>query len=169
MYFAEEGGISSLGINLKGFLFQLITFLIVLLILRRYVFPKLVETLEKRREALEQSLVQAKKTEEALAQAEQKASEIIKEARSQADSALAEGHKAADEVIAKAEGAGAERAARIIKEAEEHLEQERKRLHDQLRSELADLVIQTTEKVIRQKLDPKSDSELINQSIKELS
>ena len=57
--FAESSGISSLGINLKGFLFQLITFVIVLLILRRYVFPKLVATLEARRSALEQSLAQA--------------------------------------------------------------------------------------------------------------
>jgi F0F1-type ATP synthase membrane subunit b/b' len=49
--FAESssGGISSLGLNVKSFVFQLITFLIVLAILRRWVFPKLVATLEERR------------------------------------------------------------------------------------------------------------------------
>jgi len=63
---SSSSGISSLGVNLKAFIFQLVTFLLVLLILRRWVFPKLVATLESRRDALERSLLQAKETEEAL-------------------------------------------------------------------------------------------------------
>jgi F-type H+-transporting ATPase subunit b len=168
--FAESsGGISSLGVNLKGFLFQLLTFIIVLLILRRYVFPKLVETLESRRKALEDSLTQARATEEALAKAEEKAAELLNDARKQADVAVADAHKAAEEIIQKAEGEGSDRAARIVRDAEDHLEQERQRLHNALRTELADLVVQATEKVISHKLDAKSDSELIEKSIKELA
>ena len=52
---SSSSGISSLGVNLKSFIFQLITFLIVLLILRRWVFPKLVATLEERRKTLEEA------------------------------------------------------------------------------------------------------------------
>jgi F-type H+-transporting ATPase subunit b len=168
--FAESsGGISSLGVNLKGFLFQLITFLIVLMILRRYVFPKLIDTLEARRKALEDSLTQARATEEALAKAEEKATDLLNDARKQADSAIADAHKTAEEIISKAEGEGSDRAARIVRDAEDHLEQERQRLHDTLRTELADLVVQATEKVISHKLDAKSDADLIDKSIKELA
>jgi F-type H+-transporting ATPase subunit b len=165
---SSSGGISSLGINLKSFIFQLITFLIVLLILRRWVFPKLVATLEARRKTLEESLVQARQTEETLHQAETKAGEILKQARTQADAALAEAGSKAEEIIAKGEAAAAERAARIIKEAEARLGQERERLHSELRKELAGLVAIATEKVLAKKLDEREDRALIERSLKEI-
>ncbi len=170
LQFAEDSsGISSLGINLKGFIFQLITFLIVLLILRRWVFPKLVATLEKRRQTLEQSLIQAKQTEEALARAETKAEEILARARTQADEALAEARKTAEGIVADGETKSNERAALIVKEAEAHLAQEREQLRESLRAELADLVADATEKIIRVKLDDQADRALIEASLKELA
>lgn len=166
---SSSGGISSLGVNLKSFIFQLITFLIVLLILRRWVFPKLVATLESRRQALEQSLLQAKQTEETLQKAESQAAEILQKARAQADAALADAQSKAEEIIAGGETAASERAARIIKEAEDHLDKERQRLHEQLRGELAGLVVATTEKVLRRKMNERDDRALIEQSLKELA
>jgi F-type H+-transporting ATPase subunit b len=165
---AGSSGISSLGINLKSFIFQLITFLIVLLILRRWVFPKLVATLEERRKTLEESLNQARLTEETLQKAEAKADEILQKARADADVALAEAHTKAEEIIAKGETAASERGARIIAEAEQRLGQERQRLHDELRGELAGLVTAATEKVLRQKVNEREDRKLIEQSLKEL-
>lgn len=161
-------GISSLGINFKGFIFQLITFLIVFLILRRYVFPKLVATLEKRRETLEQSLIQAKLTEEALTLAEEKAGQILHRAREQADATLAEAKVQAKDFITRAENNAHDRASKIIDESEAQLDLERAKLRSQLKTELADLVTQTTEKVLSTKLTSREDRRLIEQSIKEL-
>ena len=165
----SSSGISSLGVNLKSFIFQLITFLIVLLILRRWVFPKLVATLEARRKALEDSLVQAKQTEEALKSAEEKVGEMLHDARVQADAILAEANAKVDAIIAKGEASASERAARIVAEAEERLGLERERLHKELRGELAGLVAVATEKVLRQKINQTEDRKLIEQSLKELA
>lgn len=169
--FAQESGsgISALGINLKSFVFQLITFLLVLFILQRWVFPKLVATLEARRKALEDSLVQARQTEEALARAEAKAGEMLHEARVQADAILAEANAKVDGIIAKGEAAASERASRIVAEAEERLGLERERLHRELRGELADLVAEATGKVLSRKIHQREDRELIEQSLKELA
>lgn len=166
--FASDSGLSSLGINLKSFVFQLITFVIVLLILRRWVFPKLVATLEERRKTLEESLIQAKETQEALERAEEKSAEILHKAREQADEALNEAKNQAKDVVAKAEAAAQEQANRVIKEAEDHLDQERTKLREELKNELSDLVVLTTEKVLRTKLNAREDAKLIEQSIKEL-
>lgn len=165
----SSGGISSLGINLKSFLFQLITFVIVLLILRRWVFPKLVATLEERRKTLEESLIQAKLTQETLEKAEEKSAVILHKAREQADAALAEAATQAKEVVAKAEAAAQTQAGRLLKEAEAQLGQERDKLREELKSELAELVILTTEKVLRTKLNAQQDAKLVEQSIKELN
>jgi F-type H+-transporting ATPase subunit b len=168
--FAEgsSGGISSLGLNLKSFLFQLITFVIVLLILRRWVFPKLVATLEERRKVLESSLEQARKTEETLRKTESSTAEILSKARDEADAALSDAQVRAKEIIAEAEKSGGEAAARIVKEAEQHLGQERAKLRDELKEELADLVVTTTEKVIGKRLSTQEDIGLIKDSIKEI-
>jgi len=170
MQFAQSssGGISSLGINLKSFIFQLITFVIVLMILRRWVFPKLVATLEARRKTLEESLVQARLTEETLHKAEEKAGEILQKARVEADAALAAANARSEEMIAKAETVASERSARIISEAEKRLEQEHDKLLTQLRTELAGLVAVATEKVLRQKIKEPEDRALIEASLKEL-
>lgn len=162
----SASGIGAFNLNVKAFLFQLLTFVLVLLILRRWVFPKLVATLEQRREVLEKSLTQAKKTEEALARAESKAEEILAKARSQADEALAEAKAAAASVISEGEEAAAKRAAMIIKDAEARLDDEREKLRVQLRGELAELVADATEKVVQQKLDTKQDMALIERLVK---
>jgi F-type H+-transporting ATPase subunit b len=165
---SSSGGISSLGLNVKAFVFQLITFLIVLLILRRWVFPKLVATLEQRRKVLEESLEQARKTEETLRKTEASTAEILSKARDDADAALSDAQARAKEIIAEAEKSGEAASLRIVKEAEAHLGQERNKLRDEIKEELADLVVATTEKVIGKRLSAQEDMGLIKDSIKEL-
>lgn len=166
---SPQSGISAFNINLKSFIFQLITFVIVLLIIKRWVLPPLTKTLEDRRQMLEKSLVQAKETEETLAQAEEQAGQILHKSREQADTALSEAKAQAREVVAKAETDAQVQALRIIKEAEAQLAQERAKLRDELKTELAGLVTEATEKVLRSKLTASDDKRLIEEGIKELA
>lgn len=165
---STSSGIGAFNINLKSFIFQLVTFLIVLLVFKRWVLPPITKTLEARRQTVEESLTKAKETEEALAKAEQKAEDILQKARGQADQSLTEANKHAKELISKAESSADVQAQRIIKEAQERLAQERDKLHDQLKGELADLVVLTTEKVLRQKINELEDRRLIEDSLKEV-
>jgi ATP synthase F0 subunit b len=166
---SSSNGIGAFNINFKAFIFQLITFLIVLWIFKRWILPPILKTLEQRRMTLEESLEQAKENQEALARAETRADEIIAKARASADEALAEAKKSAAEVIAKGETAAAMRAALIIKDAESRLSTEREKLRQELRAELAGLVADATEKIISEKLDKSRDMRLIDQAIKELT
>lgn len=167
--FADASGIGAFNLNLKAFVFQLITFAIVLMVLRRWVLPKLVSTLDERRVTLEKSLTQAKQTEEILAKAETRSEEILAAARAQADEALAEAKKAGAGVITEAEVAAATRAGLIIKEAEARLSEERDKLRQELRKELAELVADATERIIDERLDVKRDMSLIERAIRGVS
>lgn len=171
--FAEASGatsgIGAFNINLKSFLFQLVTFVLVLLVLKRWVLPPLITTMDKRRETLEQSLEQAKQTQEALSHAEVKAEEILARARVHADEALAAARKSAEEHIVNAEEVAAQRAVLIIKDAEARLEQERTKLREELKGELADLVSDATEIILRQKLDATNDRKLVEQALREIA
>jgi F-type H+-transporting ATPase subunit b len=162
----SSSGLGAFQLNLKDLVIQLITFVLVLLILRKWVVPKLVATMDKRQQTLEQSLVNARATEEALAKAEARAEELLAQARAQADEAIAQAKDAGASVVAKAETAAAERAELIIKDAESRLDEERQKLRAELRAELADLVADATEKIIHEKLDETRDMSLIERAIK---
>ena len=166
---APAGGISALGLNLKSFLFQLTTFLIVFFLLRRFVFSKLVTILEKRREVLENSLVQARETEKILLDAEAKSARLLQTTRKEADAALAEARAQAQALIAAAEKAGAHKAELMLAEAQQQIRQAELKLRRELQTELAGLVADATEKVIYHKLDKDSDAELIQKAIKEVA
>ena len=163
---SSQSGLGAFNVNLKSFIFQLITFVLVVLLFRKWVLPPINKTLEQRRQAVEKSLEDAKKTEEALAQAESKAEEILAKARTQADEAIADAKKAATGMISDAESAGVKRAQTIIQEAEKHLDQERQKLRTELRAELADLVADATEKLIHEKIDAQKDMSLIEKVLK---
>lgn len=167
--FADASGIGAFNINLKAFIFQLVTFVLVVLAFKRWVLPPILKTMQERQNTLEKSLEQAKQTEEALARAETKAEEIIARARTHADEALAEARKSAEGVIVSAETAGAQRAALIIKDAEVRLDTERAKLREELKAELADLVADATELILRQKLNESNDRKLIEQALKEIA
>ena len=166
---SSGSGLGAFQLNLKDFIIQLVTFLLVFLVLRKWVVPKIVATMENRQKTLEQSLENAKATEEALAKAQAKAEEILNQARALADEAVAEAKKAASGRIAEAEAKAADRAELIIKEAETRLGEEREKLRQELRGELAQLVAVATERIIDEKLDAKRDMSLIERAIKGVS
>ena len=112
---------------------------------------------------------QAKQTEETLAKAEAKAEEVVTKARSQADEALAEAKKTAASYITASEANAAERAALIIKDAQASLNEEREKLRQELRKELAILVADATEKVIDERLDINKDMSLIERALRGIS
>jgi F-type H+-transporting ATPase subunit b len=163
---SSASGIGAFNLNVKEFLFQLTTFVLVLVVLKRYALPALVKTIDERKSTLEKSLEQAKQTEETLAKAEVRAEEILSKARAQADEALAEAKKAASGVISEAEDKAAERASLIVKEAETRLGEEREKLRQELQQEMAVLVADATEKIIDEKLDAKQDMSLIERAIR---
>lgn len=159
------GGIAALGLNVQGFLFQLITFVIVLLILRKFVFGKLVATLEARQKAVEDSLKNAAETEEKLAKAEKTIAGMLSQARKEADALVSAGHKEAAQMVEAAEQKAVTRAEHIVKEAKASMDVEVAKAREALKKETATLVAAATAHVIGEKLDPAKDAKLIDAAL----
>jgi F-type H+-transporting ATPase subunit b len=163
----SAGGLGALGINLQGFVFQLITFVIVLVVLRKYVYSRLIDTLEARRNTVLESLKQADESAKQLESAEKKVSALIKEARGEADNIVAVAHKEATKMVEDAELKANKRAEHIVEAAEARLAHDIADARELLRKETAHLVAEATEKILRQKLDTKTDAKLIETALKE--
>jgi F-type H+-transporting ATPase subunit b len=159
------GGIAALGLNWQAFLFQLITFVIVLVILRQFVYKKLVATLESRRQTVEDSLKHAAETEAKLKQTEQTIAGMLAEARLQADEVVSVSHKEASQLVEAAESKAVQRAEHIVKSAQSQIDVEVTKARQALRAETAQLVASATEKIIKEKIDPAKDARLIAEAL----
>jgi F-type H+-transporting ATPase subunit b len=170
-YFAAEvehsaGGLSALGLDVKSFLFQLISFVIVLVILRVFVFGKLVATLEGRRQAVEDSLKHAAETEAKMKDAEANIAKLLAQARSEADDVVAASHKEATQMLQAAEEKAVKRAEHIVTEAKAQMDVELGKARDSLKAETAQLVALAAGKILGEKLDASKDEKLIAAALK---
>ncbi len=161
----SAGGLAALGLNLQSFLFQLITFVIVLVILRVFVYKKLVATLDARQKAVEDSIKNAQLTDDKLKNAEKTIAGMLAEARAEADTLIAAGHKEAAQMVEAAESKAAARAEHIVKEAKAQMDVELGKARDALKKETAHLVAVATEQIIGEKLDATKDAKLVDAAI----
>ena len=161
------GGIAALGLNLQGFVFQLISFTIILLLLRKFVYSKFIDTLEARRQAVVESLDNAKEAARELESTGEKTAEILENAKKEANEIVALARTEAAKAVSESEEKAKKRADHLIEQAESRLKQDIETAREELRKEMLHLVTDATEKVLRQKVDTASDKQLIERAIKE--
>ena len=163
---AEASGFEALGFDPKAFLIQLVTFLLVFYILKRFAFGKIVEMLETRRKTIEEGVGLTAKMREEKEKLEKEIALKRAEARREADQVIAASQAQTAGIIKEAEDAAKEKAERILADAKQKIEDETARAKRDLEREMVDLVIEATEAVTRQKLDAKKDNQLIADALK---
>jgi F-type H+-transporting ATPase subunit b len=148
---------------------ELIAFLAMLAILTRYVYPEVVKVAEARRREIAEQLRVAEEARAAaeahLTEAEAKLNEARKTAQALIDAATKSGEQLRQELKQKAE----EESKRSVEAARKEIEAERERAVQAVRSEVANLVVAATEKVIGETLDDTKHRELIDKAIAEVA
>lgn len=160
--------LEKLGIDGRLLLWQVVNFAILFVILRKFAYRPILETLRKRAETIEKGLQDAKKSEEALRKAEDEREKIIREARSKASAILnqteddarkmreAETQKTKDEVHTIQEAGTAE------------ISREREVMIREAKKEIGALVALGVDKVVG-RAAPKIDFEpIVAEAIREL-
>lgn len=160
-------GIAALGLNVQSFVFQLLSFGLLLLLLRKFVYQKLVDTLESRRQAVIDSLDDAKKAAEELEKSNQRNTEIMKQAQKEAAEMIALAKTEAAAIASDAEAKARKRADHLVEQAENRIQQDMSQAREALRKEMVQLVADATEKVLGEKVDSASDKKLIAKALKE--
>ncbi|MEN4013642.1 MAG: F0F1 ATP synthase subunit B [Chloroflexota bacterium] len=152
-----------LGLNLGFILIQILSFGIIFVVLRAWVYIPITARLDKRRRAIAQGLEDARVAAEAranaeresnkiVAEAQQKAAEIVREATERADTAARDVRHAADAEISKAR-----------EQALAEVEQERNRVLSEVRGQIAALAIAATQKLIGATLDEQRQHALLDE------
>ena len=153
--------LNSFGVNWTFFIAQLVNFAILFFLLKRFLYKPILEMLEKRRVEIEEGLSHAKKMSEdvkkfdseqiALLQKAKKESQIIVE------NAVQAGEKIRDGILKDA----SEKAKEILDAAELRLEEEKKKMLGEVRSEVISLASSIAEKILHEKMDSEHDKKFI--------
>ncbi len=164
----EQSGIGALGLNIKSFLFQLATFLIVLFILKKYVFSKITKTLDAREELVAETSKNNLASSEALKNTEAKITTMINEAQTKAEEIIDTAKITAQAVAAEAV-VGAEKEAMQIKQAaHESALLQAEKLRRDIQAETAELVALATEKVLARELTKTEQSTILKRALTEI-
>lgn len=164
---SSSTGLGALGLSASAFVIQLITFVIALLVLRKWAFKPIMKILNERRAAIEKGVTLGEQMEKEKNELEAKVGQTLTETRAQADKIIAEANATARQMVHEAEELARNKADTLLKEAEARGVQETKRAWRKLEGQLADLVSDATAAVVGEKVDSTKDSELINRALKE--
>ena len=157
-----------LALDLQQILSQAISFIVLLWLLRRFAWRPLLTILDERRRHIETTLqdVASKKTELERLQADyaKRLAKIDDEARVKIQQAVLEGKRIAIEVQEDARA----QAQAILAKSKETVELELAKAKVTLRDQLADMTVEAVERILRQKLDAKTDRALVESALDEL-
>lgn len=160
--------LGTLGINWKIFLAQLVNFSIVLFVFWRWVVKPLGQTLTRRQEKIEQGLKDAEAAEKNRVEFEQWKIEEMKKVRNEADNIVRMAADTANKLKQETIVETNLQAQKLLDQAKTMIDSEKQQMLQEVKEEVAELVVLSSEKIIRAKLDARKDHELINTSIKNI-
>ncbi|NAX22174.1 F0F1 ATP synthase subunit B [Vibrio sp. V39_P1S14PM300] len=147
---------------------QAISFVIFVWLCMKYVWPPLVKMLDERRAEIAQGLEQTEQAAKELELAKANGDSLVAEAREKAQAIINQGKQRQDQMIAEAVDLAKQEKARIVAEGKAEVEQERSKVRQELKDEMADLVIASASKLISRNLDSAANRELVNRFISEV-
>jgi F-type H+-transporting ATPase subunit b len=156
------------GFTLPQFLAQCVAVTILFLLLQKLAWAPVRKMLEERRQMIEQSVKNADRIKQELAEAETTRLNILQKANEQAATIIAEAGKSADALKERRAQDATRQAEDIIKNAHEAAVLDRNRLMAELKSQIGALVIQTTEKVTGKVLTPADQSRLNDETLRQV-
>lgn len=165
---ARETGLQ-FGVNWPLFLSNAISFLIVCVALQHFAYRPVLSVLEERRQRIADSLNNAEKIKEQLADAEAKHAEILDRANVEAQKMITEARAAVDALAAIREQQAIAEAEQIVTRAREATVLEHDRMLADLRREVARLVVDTTGKVTGKVLTAEDQRRLSEEAAREIA
>ncbi len=159
----------SFGFDVRIFLSQVISFVIVALLLKRFAYKPILAVLEERRQRIADGLLNAEKIKQQLAEAEQRYQEILAKGNGEAQKMIDEARASVGVIAERKQQEAIAGAEQILAKAREASTLEHERTMSQLKRELGRLVIETTAKVTGKVLTPDDQRRLQEEASRQVA
>lgn len=162
MILAADDIAGKFGVHWAPFIAQLVNFIIVALVLKKFAFGPVQDVLEKRRKRIEDGESKLAEVEAQIADSEKRTAEVIQEANERAKRLVEEAKESADALGEKKAQEATAAAQAIIAKAEEAAKAEHDKMKSDLKKEFGRLVTSTTAQVTGKVLND-DDQKRINE------
>ena len=144
---------------------QAAVFAIFIWFTAKFIWPILLRKIENRQKTIADGLAAGEQGRRSLETSTRQAEDAVKQARGRAAEILAQAEKRAAQLVEEARNAAKEEGNREKTAAKAEIAQEVSRAREQLRDNVAALVVAGAEKILRREVDAKAHSDLL-ESIK---
>lgn len=151
----------ALGINIGYLLMQIFGILILLVLLRAFLYNPVLRVLEERKAKIAKGLEDARQAAIARDNADADAKKIMEEARQEAAKLRQEATAQAEETAAAIRAQANDEAKKIVEDARVDAEEERNRVLADARGQIASIAIAAANKLVGEALDEKRQRELV--------
>jgi F-type H+-transporting ATPase subunit b len=157
------------GISWPFILAQVLNFSVVAFILWKFAFKPVLATLDERQHKIASGLQYADEMKAKLETAQQESAASAKRAQLESTRIIEEARKAAKEFLDKQTQESAAKANDIIAKAQQAIDLEKKKMLAEARTEIARLVVVTTQRVLAKELSDADRSRYNDAATKELT
>ena len=157
----------ALGIDWRLLVLQFIAFLILLAILRKFVYPWLMKSVDERQANIEAAAEAATAAHKDAAASQEKTAALLDEARKEAAEIVNTAKLESADMLATSEKKARKSAEQIVSDAHAQIDTDIARAKKELYNETLDLVSLATKKVVGAELSGTVDNSRIAQAVKE--
>jgi F-type H+-transporting ATPase subunit b len=163
------GTLENLGINWKVLIGQAINFLILLFLMKKFVFPRFFILLKERREKIEEGIRKLEEAKKKSEMVEIEREKILREAKEKIDLMMKEAEKRAKLKEAKIIEMAEKEKEKIIEEAKRMGQNEIEKLKEDFLKESLKISFLLAEKILGKKIDEKEDKKLIMEFLNQIN
>ncbi len=169
LLFSGEGGGSLLDVNPGLIFWTVVTFVLLLLILKKMAWKPILNSLTEREDFIKESVERAET-------AKKEAEELLEEnkknlavAEQEAQKVIAQGREYAENLKAQIVEESKLEAKKLIDDAAVEIERKNQEAFNNLKGDIASIAIEAAEKILRDNLDKEKQTKIVNEFIQDLS
>ena len=147
---------------------QMIFFAGFVLFCMKYVWPPIMAAMAEREKKIADGLAAADRASKDLELAQKKAGQNLTEAKVQAAELIEQANKRSSQIVDEAKHTARQEGERLIAAAKAEIEQEKNRVIEELRKEVASVAIAGAEKILGSSVDASKHSEMLDKLAAEI-
>lgn len=134
------------------FFWQSILFVILLIILKKYAWGPILNSVEEREEGIRKAIDEAKSAKEEMAQLKSSNEELLKQARVEREAMLKEARETRDKIVGDAASEAKAEAEKITANAKAAIEAEKQKAMVDIKNQVAELSIEVASLILKENL-----------------
>jgi F-type H+-transporting ATPase subunit b len=157
--------LAKIGFDWQVALANLVNFLIIFFLLKKFLFGPIAKTLAERKKAISEGLQSAALATDALSEAKKEGDKIIGEAKAQANTIISAAEKDGVSVREKRVEEAEKEAAAILSDAQDKISKEKNRLESEIKEKAVEIAILGATTILKEEIDVAKNTKLVKEAI----